>query len=62
MIFLIKCNNCGKVFDIVCKFCDMYGGNGIVDEFYIMCYMINFEIVNMYEGIYDIYGLILGCV
>lgn len=62
IILIMKCNSCGKVFDIVCLVCDMLGGNGIFDEFGIVCYLVNLEVVNIYEGIYDVYVLIFGCV
>lgn len=62
IMLIMKCNLCGKVFDIVCFVCDMFGGNGIFDEFGVVCYFVNFEVVNMYEGMYDIYVLIFGCV
>lgn len=38
----------------------MLGGNGIFDEYYVIWYVMNLEVVNIYEGIYDIYVLIFG--
>lgn len=60
MIFMVKCNNVEIVLNIVCEVCQILGGMGIMDEYLIMCYMVNLELVVMYEGIYDIYLLIIG--
>lgn len=50
MILMIKRNLCGKVLDIVRVVRDMFGGNGISDEYYIIRYVMNLEVVNIYEG------------
>jgi len=60
LISLLKRNNCGKSLDIARVARDMLGGNGISDEFGIICHMMNLEAVNTYEGTHDIHGLILG--
>lgn len=60
LISLMKRNNCGKSLDIARVARDMLGGNGISDEFGIICHMMNLEAVNTYEGTHDIHGLILG--
>ena len=60
MISLIKRNNCGKALDIARIARDMHGGNGISDEFHIICHVMNLEAVNTYEGTHDIHALILG--
>ncbi len=60
LISLIKRNSCGKSLDIARMARDMLGGNGISDEYPIMRHMMNLEVVNTYEGTYDIHGLILG--
>lgn len=60
LISLIKRNSCGKSLDIARIARDMLGGNGISDEYPIMRHMMNLEVVNTYEGTYDIHGLILG--
>ncbi|MBL4806264.1 MAG: acyl-CoA dehydrogenase [Rhodobacteraceae bacterium] len=60
MISLIKRNNCGKALDIARASRDMFGGNGISDEFPVMRHMINLETVNTYEGTHDVHALILG--
>lgn len=59
-ILMVKCNNVYMVLEIVCEVCQIYGGMGIINEYFIMCYMMNLEIVLIYEGIYDIYLLIMG--
>jgi glutaryl-CoA dehydrogenase len=60
LISLMKRNNCGKSLEIARVARDMLGGNGISDEFGIICHMMNLEAVNTYEGTHDIHGLILG--
>ncbi|MBY5979011.1 acyl-CoA dehydrogenase [Ferrimonas balearica] len=60
LISLIKRNNCGKALDIARTARDMLGGNGISDEYPVMRHLCNLEVVNTYEGTYDIHGLILG--
>ena len=39
---------------------DIYGGNGISEEYPIFRHMCNLETVNTYEGTSDIHALILG--
>ncbi|MBY6186751.1 acyl-CoA dehydrogenase [Marinobacter hydrocarbonoclasticus] len=60
LISLIKRNNCSKALEIARTARDMLGGNGISDEYPVMRHMCNLEVVNTYEGTYDIHGLILG--
>ncbi|MBY5921180.1 acyl-CoA dehydrogenase [Ferrimonas balearica] len=60
LISLIKRNNCGKALEIARVARDMLGGNGISDEYPVMRHLCNLEVVNTYEGTYDIHGLILG--
>ncbi|ERS06249.1 hypothetical protein Q673_17700 [Marinobacter sp. EN3] len=38
----------------------MLGGNGISDEFGVARQLVNLEVVNTYEGTYDVHALILG--
>jgi glutaryl-CoA dehydrogenase len=38
----------------------MLGGNGISDEYGVIRHVVNLEVVNTYEGTYDIHALILG--
>ena len=59
-ISLIKRNSCGKALDIARQARDMYGGNGISDEFHIIRHVMNLEAVNTYEGTHDVHALILG--
>ena len=60
MVSLVKRNNSGKALEIARLARDMHGGNGISEEFYVMCHMANLETVNTYEGPHDIHVLILG--
>ena len=60
MISMVKRNSCGKSLEIARTCRDMYGGNGISDEYPIFRHMVNLETVNTYEGTYDIHALILG--
>jgi glutaryl-CoA dehydrogenase len=39
---------------------DMFGGNGISDEFGVARHLVNLEVVNTDEGTHDIHALILG--
>jgi len=59
-ISLIKRNSCGKALDIARTARDMFGGNGISDEFHIIRHVMNLEAVNTYEGTHDVHALILG--
>ena len=60
MVSLIKRNNCGKALGLARMARDMLGGNGISDEFGVICHVLNLEAVNTYEGTHDIHALILG--
>ena len=53
-------NNCQKSLNIARNCRDIYGGNGISDEYPIFRHMVNLETVNTYEGTSDIHALILG--
>jgi glutaryl-CoA dehydrogenase len=57
---IMKRNSCGKALDIARMARDMYGGNGISDEYGVIRHMLNLEAVNTYEGTHDIHALILG--
>jgi glutaryl-CoA dehydrogenase len=59
-ISLLKRNNCGKALEIARVARDIYGANGIADEFHVMRVMNNLETVNTYEGTHDIHALVLG--
>jgi len=60
MISIMKRNNCGKALAIARDARDMFGGNGIVDEYHVIRHLANLETVNTYEGTHDIHALILG--
>jgi glutaryl-CoA dehydrogenase len=60
MISLVKRNNCQKALDIARSARDIFGGNGIADEYHIIRHCMNLEAVNTYEGTSDIHSLILG--
>jgi glutaryl-CoA dehydrogenase len=60
MISVMKRNNCGKALAIARDARDMFGGNGIVDEYHVIRHLANLETVNTYEGTHDIHALILG--
>ncbi len=59
-ISIIKRNNCIKSLNIARRARDIFGGNGISDEYHIIRHMLNLEAVNTYEGTQDIHGLIIG--
>ncbi|SHI67151.1 acyl-CoA dehydrogenase [Wenxinia saemankumensis] len=59
-ISLVKRNNCGKALQIARESRDMFGGNGIAEDFQVIRHMINLETVNTYEGTHDVHALILG--
>lgn len=60
MISVMKRNNCGKALAIAREARDMFGGNGIVDEYHVIRHLANLETVNTYEGTHDIHALIIG--
>jgi glutaryl-CoA dehydrogenase len=60
MISMIKRSHCMTALDISRQARDIFGGNGISDEYHVMRHMMNLEAVNTYEGTSDIHGLILG--
>ena len=60
IISLVKRNSCGKALDIARNARDMFGGNGISDEYHVIRHVMNLEAVNTYEGTHDIHALILG--
>jgi len=57
---IMKRNSCGKSLEIARMARDMMGGNGISDEFGVARHLVNLEVVNSYEGTYDVHALILG--
>ncbi len=59
-VSMLKRNSCGKALEIARMARDMLGGNGISDEYGVIRHVVNLEVVNTYEGTYDIHALILG--
>ncbi|KAH9925939.1 acyl-CoA dehydrogenase domain-containing protein [Epithele typhae] len=60
MISLIKRNNCGKALEHSRRVLDILGGNACADEYHVGRHVANLQVVNTYEGTYDIHTLILG--
>ncbi|KAI0766355.1 acyl-CoA dehydrogenase domain-containing protein [Trametes elegans] len=60
MISLVKRNNCGKALEHSRRVLDILGGNACSDEYHIGRHAANLQVVNTYEGTYDIHTLILG--
>ncbi|KAM5545053.1 hypothetical protein V8D89_001164 [Ganoderma adspersum] len=60
MISLVKRNNCGKALEHSRKVLDILGGNACSDEYHVGRHVANLQVVNTYEGTYDIHTLILG--
>jgi glutaryl-CoA dehydrogenase len=60
MVSLLKRNNAGKALDIARAARDIFGGNGISDEYHVIRHLLNLETVNTYEGTHDIHALVLG--
>lgn len=60
MVSMMKRNNCAKSLQIAREARDIFGGNGIADEYHVMRHSVNLEAVNTYEGASDVHALILG--
>ncbi|KAI0733768.1 acyl-CoA dehydrogenase domain-containing protein [Fomitopsis betulina] len=60
MISLVKRNNCGKALEHARRVLDILGGNACADEYHVGRHVANLQVVNTYEGTYDIHTLILG--
>ncbi|KAL6304930.1 acyl-CoA dehydrogenase domain-containing protein, partial [Sparassis latifolia] len=60
MISVVKRNNCGKALEHARKVLDILGGNACSDEYHVGRHVANLQVVNTYEGTYDIHTLILG--
>ncbi|KAH9833484.1 acyl-CoA dehydrogenase domain-containing protein [Rhodofomes roseus] len=60
MISLVKRNNCGKALEHARRVLDILGGNACSDEYHVGRHVANLQVVNTYEGTYDIHTLILG--
>lgn len=60
MISIVKRNNCGKALEHSRRLLDVLGGNACSDEYHIGRHVANLQVVNTYEGTFDIHTLILG--
>ncbi|KAK7683034.1 hypothetical protein QCA50_013706 [Cerrena zonata] len=60
MISMVKRNNCGKALDHARRVLDILGGNACSDEYHVGRHVANLQVVNTYEGTFDIHTLILG--
>jgi len=60
MISMVKRNNCGKALEHSRRLLDILGGNACSDEYHVGRHVANLQVVNTYEGTYDIHTLILG--
>ncbi|KIP10982.1 hypothetical protein PHLGIDRAFT_18116 [Phlebiopsis gigantea 11061_1 CR5-6] len=60
MISMVKRNNCGKALEHARRVLDILGGNACADEYHVGRHVANLQVVNTYEGTYDIHTLILG--
>ena len=60
LVSLLKRNNAAKALEIARMARDMFGANGICDDYHIIRHMMNLESVNTYEGTHNVHTLILG--
>ena len=60
LISIIKRNSCDKSLNIVRECRDIFGANGISEDYDIFRHLINLETVKTYEGTHDIHSLIIG--
>jgi glutaryl-CoA dehydrogenase len=59
-ISLAKRNNCEKALEISRIAREIFGANGILDEYPIMRHAQNLESVKTYEGTHEMHTLIIG--
>jgi glutaryl-CoA dehydrogenase len=59
-ISLAKRNNCEKALEIARVAREIFGANGILDEYPVMRHSANLESVKTYEGTHEMHTLILG--
>ncbi len=59
-VSLAKRNNCEKALDIARVAREIFGANGILDEYPIMRHSANLESVKTYEGTHEMHTLIIG--
>jgi glutaryl-CoA dehydrogenase len=57
---LAKRNNCEKALDIARVAREIFGANGILDEYPVMRHSANLESVKTYEGTHEMHTLIIG--
>ena len=55
-----KRNSCGKPLAVARAARDLLGGKGISNEYGVIRYLVNLEVVSTYEGTHDIHAFILG--
>ena len=59
-ISLAKRNNCAIALEIARLARELYGANGISNEYNIIRHSLNLESVKTYEGTHEIHTLIIG--
>ena len=59
-VSLAKRNNCEKALDIARVAREIFGANGILDEYPVMRHSANLESVKTYEGTHEMHTLIIG--
>jgi glutaryl-CoA dehydrogenase len=59
-VSLAKRNNCEKALDIARVSREIFGANGILDEYPVMRHAANLESVKTYEGTHEMHTLIVG--
>jgi glutaryl-CoA dehydrogenase len=59
-VSLAKRNNCEKALDIAREAREIFGANGILDEYSVMRHSANLESVKTYEGTHEMHTLIIG--
>ncbi|HEY7751751.1 MAG TPA: acyl-CoA dehydrogenase family protein, partial [Ignavibacteriaceae bacterium] len=59
-VSLAKRNNCEKALEIARMSREIFGANGILDEYPVMRHAANLESVKTYEGTHEMHTLIIG--
>jgi glutaryl-CoA dehydrogenase len=59
-VSLAKRNNCEKALEVARISREIFGANGILDEYPIMRHSANLESVKTYEGTHEMHTLIVG--
>lgn len=60
-VLFVKFYNICVVCCVVLIVCDLFGGNGILFENGVMQYMVDIEVIYIYEGIELVQVLLFGC-